>query len=247
MVLKQIQGAYASQHPVCCVQSALSVHNLLLQTQSQLQNTYKLLQTTQSELRNSQDHVESTQEELSHARQLCEETKQQFFELDECHCRLKKDYEYSEALRHELDQSIQRSEDHAEEVARRAEGLVKHMTAKLSGADVTEMPNGQSISGLLLESASNALLVAAMSEGYPQKEEITQLKYVMDQNVIFQEKNLDLTQELESLRSINENLSKQAEESKHEAANLTKALEITREDKWKKARRSKRSISAHST
>jgi hypothetical protein len=51
----------------------------------------------------------------------------------------------------------------ANEVAKRAESLVNDLQAKLAKGEVAELQNGQSISGMILESAKNALLIEAIS------------------------------------------------------------------------------------
>jgi hypothetical protein len=51
----------------------------------------------------------------------------------------------------------------ANKVARRAKSLVNDLRAKLAGGEATEPQNSQGISGIILETAKNALLIKAMS------------------------------------------------------------------------------------
>jgi hypothetical protein len=123
----------------------------------------------------------------------------------------------------------------ADEVTRRAESLVNDLRAKLAGDEVAELQNGQSISGMILESAKNALLVKAMSTQHSEEDPLTQLSYVMDQNVGLQQHNVELSKQVETL-------SRKVEDGKNEVASLSKALELTADDKpRKKPRRGKMS------
>jgi hypothetical protein len=71
----------------------------------------------------------------------------------------------------------------ADEVARRAVSLVNELQAKLAGGEVSELQNGQSISGMILESAKNALLVKAFSSQNSEEDPLTLLSFITDQNV----------------------------------------------------------------
>ena len=122
----------------------------------------------------------------------------------------------------------------ADEVAKRAESLVNNLRAKLDGGEAGELQNGQTISGMILESAKNALLVQAISSQNPE-EHFTKLKYVMDQNVDLQQRNRELSDKIKTLFQ-------QVEDGKTEAASLNKALELAAEDgRRRKPRRGKRS------
>jgi hypothetical protein len=121
----------------------------------------------------------------------------------------------------------------ADKVARRAESLVNDLRAKLAGSEATEPQNGQGISGMILETAKNALLINAMSSQHEEKDTLTQLSYVMDQNVDLQQRNIELSTQVETL-------SRQVEDGKNEVANLNKALKLTAKDgRRKKPRRGK--------
>jgi uncharacterized protein YlxW (UPF0749 family) len=111
---------------------------------------------------------------------------------------------------------------------------VNDLRTKLAGGEAGELQNGQSISGMILESAKNALLVQAISSQNPE-EHFTKLKYVMDQNVDLQQRNMELSNKIETL-------SQQVQDGKNEVASLNKALELAAEDgRRKKPRRGKRS------
>jgi hypothetical protein len=121
----------------------------------------------------------------------------------------------------------------ADEVARRAESLVNDLRAKLAGGEATEPQNNQGISGMILETAKNALLIKTMSSQHSEEDTLTQLSYVMDQNVDLQQRNIELSTQVKTL-------SRQVEDGKNEVANLNKVLELTAEDgRRKKPRRGK--------
>jgi hypothetical protein len=144
-----------------------------------------------------------------------------------------------QALNKDLRQSLNDSKTVIEESAKRAEGLINHLRAKLSG-DVAEMQNGQSVSGLIVESAKNAVLVAAMLNNLSEEDCVRRLKDVMDANVEFQQRNVDLIERVKILTESNDALSKQVQGRDNEIANLTKALELTSQGgRRKKSRRAK--------
>jgi hypothetical protein len=209
--------------------SSLYYHN-----QAQLQNIYHQLQTTQNEVGKARRQIVATEQELRREREESELINQQFIELQECHSKLLKEHESSEGLHGDLNQSAADSQMFADEVAKRAESLVNNLRAKLDGGEAGELQNGQSISGMILESAKNALLVQAISSQNPE-EHFTKLKYVMDQNVDLQQRNRELSDKIKTLYQ-------QVEDGKAEAASLNKALELAAEDgRRRKPRRGKRS------
>jgi hypothetical protein len=150
-------------------------------------------------------------------------------ELEECHYRLLKEYESAKKLQEDLGQSANNSKMFADEVARRAESLVNDLQAKLAGGEVAELQNGQSISGMILESAKNALLIEAISSRHLEEDPLTPLSYITDQNVGLQQRNIQLSLQVETL-------SRQVEDGKNEVASLSKALELTADDKPRRKR-----------
>jgi uncharacterized membrane protein YjjP (DUF1212 family) len=72
-----------------------------------------------------------------------------------------------------------------------------------------------------------------MSSQHSEEDTLTQLSYVMDQNVDLQQRNIELSTQVKTL-------SRQVEDGKNEVANLNKALELTAKDRRrKKPRRGK--------
>ncbi|KAI1684355.1 hypothetical protein KJE20_06860 [Pyrenophora tritici-repentis] len=105
-----------------------------------------------------------------------------------------------------------------------------------AGGEVEGLYVGQSISGLILESAKNALLVKAVSSQHSGDEQFTELSYVINQNSDFQKCNTELSKQVETL-------SQQVKDGKSEVASLNKALELAAEDgQRKKPRRGKTSV-----
>jgi chromosome segregation ATPase len=202
------------------------MNNLYHNSQAQLHSIYRHLQATQSQ-------IAATEQELQREREASELLNQQFIELQECHCKLLKEHENCEGLNEDLTRSAKDSKIFADEVARRAEDVVNNLQAKMAGGKVGEPQDGQSISRMILESAKNALLVEAISSQHPEEEHFTKLKYVMDQNVDFQQRNMELSKQIETL-------SQQVEDGKNEVASLGKALELAVESRrQKKPRRAK--------
>ncbi|KAI4940885.1 hypothetical protein J4E91_011142 [Alternaria rosae] len=189
-------------------------------------------QASSMERSEAHQQLATIEQELQREREAHELLHQQFLELQECHCKLVKEHDSSvETLR----KSARDSQIFADEVARQAEGLVQDLQAKLAGNEADQSQKSQSISGIILESAKNALLVEAVSSQHSQEEHFVKLKYVMDQNVGLQQRN-------EVLSRQNETLSQQVENGKSEVASLNKALELCSEDgRRKKPRRGKMS------
>ncbi|KAE8834158.1 hypothetical protein HRS9122_08238 [Pyrenophora teres f. teres] len=203
--------------------SNLYHHNL-----AQLQNAHRHLQATQNEVGNARRQIVATEQELQRERDTSELLNQQLIELQECHYRLQKELE-------RLNQSVKDSKMFADEVAEKAEILVNNFRTRLAGGEVEGLHVGQSISGLILESAKNALLVKAVSSQHSGDEQFTELSYVMDQNLDFQQRNMELSKQVETL-------SQQVKDGKSEVASLNKALELAAEDgRRKKPRRGKTS------
>jgi hypothetical protein len=210
------------------------------QGQLQLQSMHHQLKATQSYLQATANEIEDTrrqnlavEQELKREREESELVNQQSAELEECHYKLLEEYENAKKLQDDLSQSANDSKMFADEVARRAESLVNDLRAKLAGGEATEPQNGQGISGMILETAKNALLIKAMFSQHSEEDTLTQLSYVMDQNVDLQQRNIELSTQVETL-------SRQVEDGKNEVANLNKALELTAEDgRRKKPRRGK--------
>jgi hypothetical protein len=207
-----------------------------LHYQSQLQSMHHQLKTTQSYLQATANEIEDTrrqnlavEQELKREREESELVNQQSVELEECHYRLLKEYENAKKLQEDLGQSANDSKMFADEVARRAESLVNDLRAKLAGGEVAELQNGQSIGGMILESAKNALLVKAMSTQQSEEDLLTQLSCVMDQNVGLQQRNVELSKQVETL-------SRKVEDGENEVASLSKALELTANDKPRRKR-----------
>lgn len=210
------------------------MNNLYHHNLAQLQDVHRQLQATQNEVGNARRQIVATEQELQREREESELLNQQFIKLQECHCKILKEHENSEGLHVDLSQSAKNSQMFADEVAKRAESLVNNLRAKLDGGEAGELQNGQSISGMILESAKNALLVQAISSHNPE-EHFTKLKYVMDQNVDLQQRNRGLSDKIKTL-------SQQLEDGKNEVASLNKALELAAEDgRRKKPRRGRRS------
>ncbi|UPX14616.1 uncharacterized protein EKO05_0005093 [Ascochyta rabiei] len=209
--------------------------NLYYYGQSQLQNMHHHLQATQNEVGNKRRQLLAAEQELQREREANELLNQQCAELQECHYKLLKAHENAEELQKDLSQSVNDSKIFADEVARRAESLVNDLRAKLAGGNVAELQNGQSISGMILESAKNTLLLQAISSQHSEEDPITPLSHVTDQNVGLQQRNNELSRQVETL-------SRQVEDGKNEVTNLNKALELTAEDgRRKKPRRGKMS------
>jgi hypothetical protein len=194
-------------------------------TQSQLQATQSQLQATQSRLLATQNEVGNTRQELQQEREASELLHQQFVDQQECHCKLLEELKSAEGLEEDLRQSKM----FADEVAKQAESLVNDLHAKLAGGEVAELPNGRSISGMILESARNALLIEAFSQNLEEGTH-TPLSYLTEQNVLLQQSSKELSQQVKIL-------SRQVEDGKSEVANLKKALELTAEDGQRKKRR----------
>jgi chromosome segregation ATPase len=211
------------------------MNNLYHHGQAQLHSMHRHLQAAQNEVGDRQRQIVATEQELQREREDHELLNQQFVELQECHFKLLKEHEGSERLHEDLHKSVQDSKTFADEVARRAEGLVNSLRARPAGGEAGELQNGQSISEMILESAKNALLVEAVSSQHSEEEHFTKLKYVMDQNMEFQQRNMALSKQIETL-------SQQVEDGKNEVASLNKALELAAEDgRRKKPRRGKTS------
>ena len=198
---------------------------------NQLQNIYphfqanqRQLQETQSRLLATQNEVENIQQELQRERQENELLHQQFLDQQDCHCKLLEELKSAEGL----EEDLRRSKMFADEVAKQAESLVNDLQAKLAGGEVAELPNGRSISGMILESAKNALLIEAFSQNLEEGTH-TPLSYLTEKNVLLQQSNEQL-----SLQVII--LSRQVEDGKSEVANLKKALELTAEDGQRRKR-----------
>jgi hypothetical protein len=207
-----------------------------LHYQSQLQSMHHQLKTTQSYHQATANEMEDTrrqklavEQELKREREESELVNQQSVELEECYYRLLKEYESAKKLQEDLGQSANNSKMFADEVARRAESLVNDLRAKLAGGEVAELQHGQSISGMILESAKNALLVKAMSTQQLEEDPLTQLSCVMDQNVGLQQRNVELSKQVETL-------SRKVEDGENEVASLSKALELTADDKPRRKR-----------
>jgi DNA polymerase III alpha subunit (gram-positive type) len=200
------KGSSESRHQACCVQAALHISNLYHHGQSQLQSMYHQLQATRSYLEAAQNDVEDTrgqilvtEQELQREREASELLHQQSAELQECHHKLLKEHESAKELQKDLSQSLNNSKMFADEVARRAESLVNKLQAKLAEGEVSELPNGQSISGMILESAKNALLVKAFSSQHPEEDPLAQLSFITDQCVGLQQHNRELSLQVETL------------------------------------------------
>ena len=191
--------------------SNLYHHNL-----AQLQNAHRHLQATQNEVGNARRQIVATEQELQRERDTSELLNQQLMELQECHYKLLEEHE-------RLNQSVKDSKMFADEVAEKAESLVNNFRTKLAGGEVEGLHNGQSISEMILESAKNALLVETISSQHSGDEQLTKLNYVMDQNVVFQQRNMELSKQIETL-------SQQVKDGKSELASLNKALELATED-----------------
>jgi hypothetical protein len=234
------KGNSEARHPACCVQAALHMSSLYHQGQFQLQNMYHQLQATRSYLQAAQKEVEDTrgqilvaEQELQREQETSELLNQQSAELEECHYKFLKEHKSAEDLQEDFSQSVNNSKMFADEVARRAASLVNELQAKLAGGEVSELQNGQSISGMILESAKNALLVKAFSSQNLEEDPLTPLSFITDQNVGLQQRNRELSLQVETL-------SRQVEDGKNEVANLSKAVELAAEDgRQKKPRRGK--------
>ncbi|KAF7445905.1 hypothetical protein A1F94_007273 [Pyrenophora tritici-repentis] len=222
------EGSIEPRHQQCCVQAAVYMSNLYHHNLAQLQNAHRHLQATQNEVGNARRQIVATEQELQRERDTSELLNQQLIELQECHYRLQKELE-------RLNQSVKDSKMFADEVAEKAEILVNNFRTRLAGGEVEGLHVGQSISGLILESAKNALLVKAVSSQHSGDEQFTELSYVMDQNLDFQQRNMELSKQVETL-------SQQVKDGKSEVASLNKALELAAEDgRRKKPRRGKTS------
>jgi hypothetical protein len=214
--------------------------SLYHQGQFQLQSMHYQLQATRSNLQPARNEVEDTRRQILVAEQALKQEReasklrnQQFAELEEYHSKLLKEHESAEELQEQLNQSLNNSEMFSNEVARRAESLVNELRAKLAGSNILELQNSQSIKGMILESAKNALLVEAFSCQHSEEDPLTPLSFITDQNVVLQQRNRELSQQVETL-------SRQLEDRKNEVANLSMALELTAEDGGrKKPRRGK--------
>jgi chromosome segregation ATPase len=198
-------------------------------TQSHLQATQIRLQAAQYEVDDTQRKIRATEQELKLEREASELVNQQSMELQERHCELLERYESAEELKKDLRKYVNESNMFTDEVARRAESLVNDLRAKLAGGEVAELPNGLSISEMILESAKNALLVQAISSQYSEEDPLTPLSYVTDQNMGLQQRNRELSVQVETL-------SKQVEDGKNEIASLSKAFELTTDEKPRRKR-----------
>jgi hypothetical protein len=157
------------------------------------------LRTTQNEVEYSKSQIFATEQELQREREASELLHQQFMELQECHSQLLKEHECSEELHEDLGQSVRIPHIFADGVARRAESIVNNLRATLAGGEVTELRNGQSISGMTLEAAKNALLVDTVSSQYSEVDQSTKLKYVLGLNMELQRRNIELSKQVKTL------------------------------------------------
>lgn len=197
---------------------------------------YRSLQASQNEVGTIRRQMAMTEQELQRERDSNELLNQGIMELQECHSKLLEEHKSCEGLNIDLHQSAEKSKEFADEVSRRAEDLVNSYRAKLTGSELGELRNPQTISGMILESAKNALLVKAVSSQHSEDEHFSKLKYVMDQNVDFQQRNMELSK-------TNESLSQQVEHKENEIASLNKALQLAVEDGPRKKSR-RRNMSA---
>lgn len=209
--------------------------NLYHQSQTQLQNMNNQLHTVYNQLQVTQNNLESTrrqmlvtEKELQRERKASELLHQEFSELQECHDKLLKQYDSCVKVQEVLNKSATDSRMFADEVARRAESLLENSRSRLAGGGANDSDNGQSISRMILESASNALLVQAISNQHSEDEDFTKLRNFIDENV--------------ELREDNKTLSKQVEDGKNEIASLKTALSIATEDRRRKKSRRGRSL-----
>ncbi|KAJ5028938.1 hypothetical protein J3E73DRAFT_389528 [Bipolaris maydis] len=227
------EGITETQHQRYCVQAALGIYNLYYHGQAQLQSIYRNLQISQNKVGNIQRQIAIAEQELQRERDSNKLLNQGFIELQECHSKLLDDHKSCKGLNIDLHQSTEKSKEFANKVSQRAEGLVNSYRAKLARNKVGELQNSQTISGMILESAKNALLIKAISSQHPEDEHFAKLKYIIDQNVDFQQRNLELSK-------INETLSQQVRNNKDKIASLNKALKLTVKDRQRrKPRRGK--------
>ena len=196
---------------------------------------YHHLLLAQSEVGNTRRQNLAIEKVLQQERKASELFNQQFIELQECHDKLVKEYEGCAKIQEDLKKSATDARVFADEVAKRAQSLLNNSSVRLAEGDVVGSQNGQSISGMLLESAKNALLVQAISSQGSEDEEFTNLRDVTDQNVNFQYHIMKLQEQVKTL-------SQQVEDGRNEVASLNKALELATEDgRRKKSRRGKTS------
>jgi hypothetical protein len=185
------------------------------------------LQAAQNEVEDTRGQTRVAERELQREREASELRNQQSTELQECHCKLLEEYKSAEEIQEDLIQSVNDSKAFADEVARRAESLVKELQAKLAGSGVSELQNGQSIREMILESAKNALLIEAFSSQHPEEDPLTALNFIADQNVGLQQRISELSEQAETL-------SRQVKAGKNDVTNLTMALELAAEDGQRK-------------
>jgi FtsZ-binding cell division protein ZapB len=184
----------------------------------------------QQYIHQSQAELYSTQKKLQEERETFEVANQDFLTLEDCYLKLQEENKRLAAQTCYLEQSVEASDENAKEVSKRAQSLIDHLRAEMSGGEVAEVYKGQSMSAMILEFAKNSLLVKTMSEKFPEEHAITQLKYVMDNNVQFQ---LDIV----DLKEQNKTLVQQMGNANNENANLKKALELATEDQPRRGRR----------
>jgi hypothetical protein len=167
--------------------------------QNQLHYVHDQLLRTQNEVECKKRQIFATEQELQREREASELLHQHFMELQECHSELLKEHECSKELQEDLGQSVQTPQMFADSFASRAESIVNNVQASLAGGEVAEPQNEQSLSGITLESAKNALLVETVYSQHPEVDQFSKLKYVMSLNMELQQRNMELCKRVETL------------------------------------------------
>jgi hypothetical protein len=175
------------------------MYHQLQATRSYLEAAQNDIEATRNDVEDKRGQILVVEQELQRERKASELQNQQSAELQEYYYKLLEEHKSAKELQEDFSQSLNNSKMFADEVARRAESLVNQLQAKLAEDEVSELQNGQSISGMILESAKNALLVKAFSSQHPEEDPLAPLSFITDQCVGLQQHNRELSLQVETL------------------------------------------------
>ncbi|KAF2818096.1 hypothetical protein CC86DRAFT_364732 [Ophiobolus disseminans] len=209
---------YGTPHQACCAQVVLQTNNLYHYTRSQLENTHNQVQLTKY---HAQKEVHASQVELQKEREAHELANQRYAELKERHSTLEERHACATTINYKLNEKLEQSQAFATRVSEKAEGLVNNF--RTERGEVVEDQNGQSVKNMILESANNAWLVAALSGQFSEEHLYARLNLVMAQNTEFEKRNTKIEEQAAALAT-------KVEEGEAEIASLKMALELTTAD-----------------
>jgi hypothetical protein len=175
------------------------MYHQLQATRSYLEAAQNDIEATRNDVEDKRGQILVVEQELQRERKASELQNQQSAELQEYYYKLLEEHKSAKELQEDFSQSLNNSKMFADEVARRAESLVNQLQAKLAEDEVSELQNGQSISGMILESAKNALLVKAFSSKHPEEDPLAPFSFITDQCVGLQQHNRELSLQVETL------------------------------------------------